>query len=154
MAERKRDLSGFGLPSRSAKSKPRRNQAEPGRVHATRETSGRPTISTSTRSAAVVDKKRITLSLPTAVAVRLRRVAETEERFYLDIILTAFVAHAEAVDRDLRGQSRPPARRAAGRTQIPLNILPEDLGVIDQRAKGLGLDRSAYVAELLTRALT
>ena len=100
-----------------------------------------------------VDKKRITLSLPTTVATRLRRVAESEDRFFLDIILDSFVSHAEAVDRDLAGRGTAPSRRAAGRTQIPLNILPEDLGVVDKRAKALGLNRSAYVAELLTRSL-
>lgn len=143
-APRKRDLSGFGLapsdpdvptPPRSPHSRPPRLRARPAR----------------TRSASRA-KTRITLSLPTQVAVDLRRAAERHDRFYLDLVLEAFVDHAAAVEADLAGSPSRPRQRAAGRTQIPLNILPEDLAVLDAGAKQLDLDRSAYVTELLTRA--
>lgn len=143
-APRKRDLSGFGLapsdpnvpaPARAPDVRPARHRARPAR----------------TRSASHA-KKRITLSLPTQVAVKLRRAAEQHDRFYLDLVLEAFVEHAAAVEADLAGSPSKPRRRAAGRTQIPLNILPEDLAVLDAGAEQLDLDRSAYVTELLTRA--
>ena len=104
-------------------------------------------------------KQRLTLSLPTKVATMLRATAESEQRTYLDIILAAFMGHADGIERELvtnsqkLGNSGSRRRAGAGRTQIPLNILKEDLQVLDQRAKALNLDRSAYVTELLLREL-
>lgn len=104
-------------------------------------------------------KQRVTLSLPTQVAVLLRSTADTEQRIYLDIIQSAFVAHADEVEDDLiksrdRLSTTGGRRRAgSGRTQIPLNILKEDLKVLDERVKAVNLDRSTYVAELLVREL-
>lgn len=89
----------------------------------------------------------------------LRTTADTEQRIYLDIILSAFVAHADAVESDLikdRERLSPTGSRrraGSGRTQIPLNILKEDLKVLDQRVRALNIDRSSYVAELLVREL-
>lgn len=104
-------------------------------------------------------KQRLTLSLPTQVAALLRANAESEQRIYLDIILTAFMTHADDIEREFVNQSLKPGmsgsrrRAGAGRTQIPLNILKEDLQVLDQRVKALNIDRSAYVTELLIREL-
>ncbi|MBK5267568.1 MAG: hypothetical protein JJE47_09050 [Acidimicrobiia bacterium] len=89
----------------------------------------------------------------------LRSTADTEQRIYLDIIQSAFVAHADEVEDELiKSRDRPSAtgsrrRAGSGRTQIPLNILKEDLKVLDERVKALNLDRSTYVAELLVREL-
>jgi len=89
----------------------------------------------------------------------LRTTADTEQRIFLDIILSAFVSHADDVEVELvRERSRvgPTGgrrRAGSGRTQIPLNILREDLKVLDQRVSALNLDRSSYVTELLLREL-
>lgn len=106
------------------------------------------------------EKKRITLSLPTRVATLLRTTADTEQRIFLDIILTAFITHANDVDADMVAErssnsARGGRRRAgSGRTQIPLNIKAEDLEILDARVSALGLDRSSYITELLVRELT
>lgn len=170
---RKRDLSGFGAaaPARSA----RPAVTDP----ATRPTAVPPPPSS--RSTAVDEmpllakpeadpdrhpekrkkaaKQRITLSLPTQVATMLRTTADTEQRIFLDIILSAFVSHADEVerelvhDRDRLGPSGGRRRAGSGRTQIPLNILREDLKVLDLRVAALNIDRSSYVTELLVREL-
>lgn len=137
MTSRRRDLTGFGFdrPSRDDRvPPPPPRRPEP-------------------RSAPPEGKKRITLSLPTKVARQLRKSATDEARYYLDIIRDSFLEFADQVDEDLGGASRHRPRRSTGRTQIPLNILVEDLTQIDQRARLLQLDRSAYVTELLIRSL-
>ncbi len=89
----------------------------------------------------------------------LRATADTEQRIFLDIILSAFVSHADDVENDLvaersrLGPTGSRRRAGSGRTQIPLNILKEDLKVLDLRVKALNMDRSAYVTELLLREL-
>lgn len=149
---RKRDLSGFGFdapepvvaPPPPPRPAPKPEAPKP----ASRKTPAK--------------KQRITLSLPTRIAADLRRTADREQRIYLDIILAAFVEFADVVDHDVIGARtgsglalRGSRRRAeSGRTQIPLNILREDLRVLDRRREAIGLDRSAYVTELLIRALS
>ena len=151
---RKRDLSGFGGGTPGpAKPAPSRPLAPP-----VPETPIVPPPEVKTRGKA---KQRITLSLPTAVAGMLRSTAERENRIYLDIILQAFVDHSTDIDDSFveRRRTGEPTtkggrRRAdSGRTQIPLNILGEDLRELDRKAAALSLDRSAYVTELLVRSL-
>ncbi len=150
---RKRDLSGFGeaLPTPAPRRQPATSVPSPGPPSTP---PARPKKPKST-------KKRITLSLPTAVASLLRKTAESESRIYLDIINQAFTEHSDAIDaafieahRTGMATTLGGRRRAdSGRTQIPLNILTEDLKELDRRAQALSLDRSAYVTELLVRSL-
>ncbi|MDH3308271.1 MAG: hypothetical protein OEO77_12220 [Acidimicrobiia bacterium] len=154
---RKRDLSGFGIAPAARPPVDVAPRHEP-RTEVAAEPKKRSNGGTRPKARS---KKRITLSLPTRVAAQLRETAEKERRIYLDIILRAFVDHADAVEAELiagRAEAgltpRGSRRRAdSGRTQIPLNILGEDLRVIDARSAAIGLDRSAYVTELLTRAI-
>lgn len=161
---RKRDLSGFAARPATAPTRPTvlSSAAEgtlvplPPRQRTPVHSDSSP-INPPKRKPAV--KQRITLSLPTRVATMLRSTADAEQRIFLDIILTAFVAHAEAVESDLvrhrSGLNPSGSRRRAGsgRTQIPLNILKEDLEELDHRVKSLNIDRSAYVTELLIREI-
>lgn len=151
---RKRDLSGFGFDAPDPVVAPPPPPPRP----APKPEGPKP----AQRKTTAGKKQRITLSLPTRIAADLRRTADREQRIYLDIILAAFVEFADAVDHDvvdartgpgmaLRGSRR---RAESGRTQIPLNILREDLSVLDRRREAIGLDRSAYVTELLIRALS
>lgn len=119
---------------------------------------GTPRPATSTRKSQI---RRITLSLPTTLANDLKAVTRRDATYYIDIILNALVDHAEAL-RDQRTASRrlgalevvaPRRRRPPGRTQVPLNIGEEALAELDHAARELGMNRSAYVAELLERAL-
>lgn len=151
---RKRDLSGFGVTPAPTKPTdptpvpppPERRSAEP---------EAAPITQRATRTKKADAKKRITLSLPTQVASMLRTAAEQQQRIYLDIILSAFILHADdidaslALDRSKRSAMGSRRRAMSGRTQIPLNILSEDLRVLDQRVKAANLDRSAYITELL-----
>ena len=170
---RKRDLSGFGAaaPTQST----RRAVTVPGTqpTSVPPPPSGRSTavddLPPASKSGAAADgqppkrkkatKQRITLSLPTQIATMLRTTADTEQRIFLDIILSAFVSHADEVEselvheRDRLGPSGGRRRAGSGRTQIPLNILKEDLKVLDLRVTALNMDRSSYVTELLLREL-
>lgn len=166
---RKRDLSGFG--ETPAKSQPARESTAPAAADTplvpppTRsrpETIKRlPDTARSGASPKSKKKQRVTLSLPTSVAGLLRKTADREQRIFLDLILSAFVQHADDIDRHFverraaSGLSASGGRRRAdaGRTQIPLNILVEDLKVLDSRRTALNMDRSAYVTELLVREL-
>jgi hypothetical protein len=154
---RTRDLSGFGTT-------PKRDATEPSpartpRSSGTRRAAGRKAGSSkATRQPAV---RRITLSLPTALAEELKAATSRAAGYYLDVILTAFVEHADEV-RSARNSYRsigdltvaPPRRRLPpGRTQIPLNIGEDALREIDRTATELGLDRSSFIGELLDRAL-
>ena len=160
---RQRDLSGFGVEA------PPRPVSRPATVPRPEVLSvpppPRPEGNANSASSSpptkpkAAAKQRVTLSLPTQVAMLLRSTADTEQRIYLDIIQSAFVAHADEVENELiksrdRLSTTGGRRRAgSGRTQIPLNILKEDLKVLDERVKALNLDRSTYVAELLVREL-
>ena len=169
---RKRDFSGFGAtPTKPDQAKPTDSPVPPIPTQPlVPAPASRTRIVTSDRSDTHHDdkpssprksssKQRLTLSLPTKVAAMLRATAESEQRIYLDIILAAFMGHADGIEREFvtnsqkLGNSGSRRRAGAGRTQIPLNILKEDLQVLDQRAKALNLDRSAYVTELLLREL-
>ncbi len=146
MGEQRRDRAGFAVPPPPPGAPPHHGPPKgPGPPPP-------PVASKPTRSRAV-KKKRITLSLPTAIAARLRQTAAQEDRFFLDIVLEAFSKHAPMIDAELTGIDLAARNRSAGRTQIPLNIVPDDLAKIDRQATRLNLDRSAYVAELLTRSL-
>lgn len=170
---RKRDLSGFGAtppnqPARQAVTVPdtqptllppppsRRSTAVEELPPVSEPGAAAEGQSTKRKKAA---KQRITLSLPTQIATMLRTTADTEQRIFLDIILSAFVSHADKVEselvheRDRLGPSGGRRRAGSGRTQIPLNILKEDLKVLDLRVKALNMDRSSYVTELLLREL-
>lgn len=168
---RKRDLSGFGGgPPAPPKATPVTGGPPPPQppTEAPLKPPARPTKrlepATGSEAASKKDKKdkqRITLSLPTSVASLLRSTADRENRIYLDIILEAFLAHSDAADQSFVERRRTGEikstggrrRSDSGRTQIPLNILKEDLGEVDRKAARLGLDRSAYVTELLVRSL-
>ena len=168
---RKRDLSGFGeAPPRTKPAKQAQSQVAEAAPLVPPPTRSRPApvetlpdeVKAQPAPAPTKGKKqRVTLSLPTSVAAMLRSTADREQRIFLDLILTAFVAHADDIDShfvERRGNSGLAAsggrRRAdAGRTQIPLNILVEDLKVLDSRRAAHNMDRSAYVAELLVRDL-
>jgi len=148
MGERKRDLSGFAVPPSPPGAPPQ---------HGPPKRSGpppppAPVAPKPPNQARAIKKRRITLSLPTAIAARLRETAEREDRFFLDIVLDAFGKHAPIIDAELTGIDPASRDRSAGRTQIPLNIFPEDLAKVDRQAGRLNLDRSAYVAELLIRS--
>ena len=156
---RKRDLSGFGKTAPSPAPAPRRPPPVPNEPLVP--APAPPSTPRSAPKKAKLGRKRITLSLPTAVASLLRKTAERESRIYLDIIKQAFTEESDAIDaafieahRTGLASTLGGRRRAdSGRTQIPLNILVEDLKELDRRAKALALDRSAYVTELLVRSL-
>lgn len=165
---RKRDLSGFGEPpSRTKEENQAPSQADPIVPPPPRsrplpvETLPPEIKSDPTTVSRKGKKQRVTLSLPTAVAAMLRSAADREQRIFLDIILTAYVSHADDIDqhfverRVATGLAATGGRRRAdaGRTQIPLNILAEDLKVLDRRRAAHNMDRSAYVTELLVREL-
>lgn len=104
-------------------------------------------------------RRRITLSLPPDAAGHLKRYAVDTRRYYLDVVLDAFVHHEASIQHEFEIASadtdvelRPLKRRnPPGRVQIPLQISPQDLAAIDQAADAVRLDRSSYVAELLRR---
>lgn len=152
MTERKRDLSGFGgsLPA-----PPPRGPAEAPAV------TRRPPASTPperSRRPRPEGKRRITLSLPVETAAWLKTASATEGRFYLDLILAAFVEHSQAIQQQVdlaRAESsvgiRPLRKRTTpGRVQVALLIPAEDLSLIDEAARQAGVDRSTYVGLLLT----
>lgn len=155
---RSRDLSGFGAnPKQSEPPKPEPTIPPPPRragdtkaVRRTRKTS---------KSGSGI--KRITLSLPTSVASRLKATTRREATYYLDVILNALVDHVAEVQAGHGSPrrigelevARPRRKRPPGRTQIPLNIPAEALAQIDKAAADSGLDRSGFVADLLDRAL-
>jgi len=166
----KRDLSGFGeAPAKAQPTKhtePATSQQPPLVPPPTTRPTPIETLpaevkAQSPATAKQSKKQRVTLSLPTSVAAMLRKTADREQRIFLDLILTAFVAHADDIDthfverRVATGLAATGGRRRAdaGRTQIPLNILVEDLLVLDARRAAHNMDRSAYVTELLVREL-
>jgi hypothetical protein len=89
----------------------------------------------------------------------LKTASETEGRFYLDLILAAFVEHNQAIRRQVdlaRAESsvgiRPFRKRTMpGRVQVALLIPAADLAQIDEAARQAGVDRSTYVGLLLTQ---
>ncbi len=152
MTERKRDLSGFGgsLPP-----PPPRGPAEATPVSRRRPAS---TPTERSRRPRPEAKRRITLSLPVETAAWLKTASETEGRFYLDLILAAFVEHSQAIQQQVelaRAESsvgiRPLRKRTTpGRVQVALLIPAADLALIDDAARQAGVDRSTYVGLLLT----
>lgn len=101
-------------------------------------------------------KKRITLSLPIAIAKKLRESAARTQRTYLEVILEAYEAHASRVLNRANEPSsqfeglRPIRRRwPQGRVQVALLIHAGDLRVIDASTEEVQLDRSGYVSELI-----
>lgn len=147
----RRDLSGFSATA--TKPAPRKPKPNP-----------RATLPSPIKPDSVATKpkpskrRRITLSLPTDTAAKLKRIAAQEELYYLDIVLAAYMDHGEAIATDLDTTDSPlvgynPARRRrpSGRVQIPLAIDPSDLLVLDTAAKNLAIDRSSYVTELIDR---
>ena len=139
-SRRTRDLSGFDLPEPPRKQPPKPRAARP-------------------HSSAKKEKKqrtRITLSMPTAVADRLRAHAEATGLFYLDIISAAFDEHGDDVRAAHTTQAvsslggRVDRRKVpSGRVQIALGIAPDALELLDSTARAANLDRSWFVAELL-----
>lgn len=107
------------------------------------------------------ERRRITLSLPTGVAARLREAAASGDRYYLDIIGTAFAAHHEEIERAFMDRApasplgeRPRHRKhPPGRVQVALALPAGGLAELDTRAARVELDRSSYVTELLDRHL-
>ena len=150
---RTRDLSGFGTPKEPVAPAPA-TDATPKPPVKKRRTKPKGTSPTSGQS-------RITLSLPTSTAHDLKAATLRDETFYLDIILNAFLDHADTLRLDetqtrMIGDmvvSRPRRRLPPGRTQIPLNIPKTALTELDRSAKELGLNRSEYVVALLELAL-
>jgi hypothetical protein len=152
MTERKRDLTGFGgslplpPPRVPAEAKPVIRRS-PGSTPPERARRPRPEA-----------KRRITLSLPVETASLLKTASETEGRFYLDLILAAFVEHGPAIRQQVdlaRAESsvgiRPFRKRTTpGRVQVALLIPAADLAMIDDAARQAGVDRSTYVGLLLT----
>lgn len=156
---------GAGAAGRAARVPPPRRRSSP------EGTDGRAARSPGLRSAAAPPaarprgdrargKRRITLSLPVDLAARLRRAAEIRQQYYLDVILSAFAAHHAAVRAQHEESAGAPVslqplrrHRPPGRTQVPLNVPAADLAVIDQEADVVGLDRSAYLTEILQREL-
>jgi hypothetical protein len=101
-------------------------------------------------------KQRITLSLPIAIAKKLKDVGELTQRTYLEVILEAQIGHAESIHRrvaeSLTGfQGLAPIRRRwpQGRVQVALLIHAPDLQVLDESASRAHLDRSGYISELI-----
>lgn len=152
-----RDLSGFARPTSPEPATVVPLRAVPDEPEPTSDDAPETVV----RRATTNQKKRITLSLPTPVADRLKEAAERYSRFYLDLILESFAAlesHLQSEYDEITADApvglRPLRRRnGAGRSQIAL-VLPEtDLAQIDEAAAGVGLERSAYLAFLLDRAL-
>ena len=112
---RKRDLSGFGAPAPKPSARPQVTVPDGKPTTVPPPPSVRPTAviesAPSTKPAAEPgdqptkgkkgSKQRITLSLPTQVATMLRTTADNEQRIFLDIILSAFVSHADDVEAEL-----------------------------------------------------
>ena len=155
---RSRDLSGFGAaPKQSEPPKLEPTIPPPPRRTADTNTVKRPRKTSQPGSGI----KRITLSLPTSVASRLKATTRRDATYYLDVILNALVDHGAEVQADHGSPrrigelevARPRRKRPPGRTQIPLNIPAEALAQIDKAAADSGLDRSGFVADLLDRAL-
>lgn len=153
MTDRNRDLSGFGgsvprPPPRPTSEEPPIVRRPPPSVGEARPDEPRPKT------------KRITLSLPVETALWLKTAAAAEGRFYLDLILDAFIhgrrliqSEVDAALGDSMTGMRPLRRRTPpGRVQVALLIPEDDLAALDQAAAAARLDRSGYVAELLERA--
>ncbi len=165
MSERRRNLSGFG-----AVPKPPRPAAQPpdpsGSPAPPPVAPQRPSAPTprARRSSALAGrgspKKRITLSLPVETAARLKEMSQESGRYYLDLILDAFIHGQDEIQAEVDSVLastdlglRPLRRRAApGRVQVALLIPRSDLDSLDEAATAARLDRSGYVAELLDRA--
>lgn len=153
---RSRDLSGFGtVPAQSSKPPPEPAIPPPPRRAEPKANRSRK------ESTPVSGVRRITLSLPTSVAARLKATTRRDATYYLDVILNALVDHGATVQADHEASrrignvevARPRRRPPPGRTQIPLNIPADALAEVDRAATERGLDRSGFVAELLDRAL-
>ncbi len=181
MSERRRNLSGFGEgnpqpapPTRRAAT-PRRERATgraarvpPPRQRSSPEASAPVARERNTAAALPAragrrrpqGQRRITLSLPVDLAARLRSAAEVRQQYYLDVILAAFTAHHAAVRAAHEASANGPVslrplrrHRPPGRTQVPLNVPAADLAMIDHEADAVGLDRSAYLTEIVQREL-
>ena len=88
---------------------------------------------------------RITLSLPVSIADALRTASIRQAIGYRALITNAVEAHG-ALIRELTSH-------APGRTQVPLNLPGDDLMAIDRAAHRVDANRSAFVAECLSRYL-
>jgi hypothetical protein len=108
------------------------------------------------RSTARAAKQRITLSLPIAIAKKLKDTATRSQRTYLEVILGGYVEHAASIQHRATEASsqfeglRPIRRRwPQGRVQVALLIHPGDLRILDDGAAGARLDRSGYISEVI-----
>lgn len=86
---------------------------------------------------------RITLSLPTPVADRLRTEATRRAVGYRAIIAESVASHADEI---VELSPFPP-----GRTQVPLNLPADDLLALDRAASRTNANRSHFVTECLLR---
>lgn len=147
-----RDLSGFGTPPVDRPATRRPTPPKPEAVTPTRK------VASSRKqpagpTAEPPSKRRINLSLPLAVAEDLRRFTESENTFYLDVVLRAHALHGEGARSALQPGSGPPPlrrRKPLGRVQIALAVPTGALAELDREAASLDIDRSSYVTELLT----
>ena len=141
-----RDLSGFGAPSK--KPAPARPARKPNSATKT------PTAARGTLKTVRASKKRITLSMPTHIASKLKQ--DSDGSFYLHTILTAFLAHRDAIQAEFEAMRSPLVglngarkRQPQGRVQVALLIHAEDLASLDDAANSVELDRSSYIASLI-----
>lgn len=155
----RRDLSGFHAPAKvvapvvtQSSKAPKLAAVKPSR------TAERLSRHSEHDTLAATAKKRITLSLPTAIADKLKTIADADGRYYLEIILSAFLEHAAELTANGPDASSPfkshhprRRRRPAGRVQVALLIHPDDLALIDGAADEVLFDRSSYIAELIER---
>lgn len=88
---------------------------------------------------------RITLSLPVSIADALRTASIRRAVGYRALIVNAVESHGPRV-QELTAH-------APGRTQVPLNLPGDDLMAIDRAAHRIDANRSAFVAECLSRYL-
>ena len=88
---------------------------------------------------------RITLSLPVSIAEALRHASIRRAIGYRALIIEAVEAQG--------GRIRELAPHGPGRTQVPLNLPGDDLMAIDRAAHRIDANRSAFVAECLSRYL-
>lgn len=163
MTDRKRDLGGFAdkavvpPPRRLTHTDSTAQPTLPTPPSTPREGATKPS---SVRRARPAAKQRITLSLPTEIAGWLKQESEDTDRYYLDIILGAFASGRPFVEAEFRRGTndsnlgiRPlKRRREPGRVQVALLIPASDLQILDAAATAVRLDRSSYVAELLSLA--
>jgi hypothetical protein len=101
-------------------------------------------------------KRRITLSLPIAIAKKLKDASERSHRTYLQVILESYIEHSDSIDcrasestPQFEGLSPIRRRWPQGRVQVALLIHDDDLHILDGSARRVRLDRSGYVSELI-----